>query len=151
MKKTIGKAPCVLCKGGPFPVKISDSGNLYMVCPPPNEGGCKNQFFCRDAHSNRLLAQSITEWSVPKEEREKWIGQQAPLSEDELADELAEAVEDGDIQVKPANPPPPPAQPAPPAQPTSRKATPPKRTASRSSPPKPKVQGSTGYKAPWEW
>lgn len=146
MKKTIGKAPCVLCKGGPFPVKISDSGNLYMVCPPPNEGGCKNQFFCRDAHSNRLLAQSITEWSVTKEERERWIGQQANLDGDELADELAEAVEDGSIQMRhPASPPPPP----PPPPPASRKATPPRRTASRSSPPKP--ADKTGFKAPWEW
>ncbi|HEX6960200.1 MAG TPA: hypothetical protein VF194_19625 [Ferrovibrio sp.] len=146
-KKIIGHAKCPICKSGPHPVKVSDSGYLYMVCPPPADGGCQSQIFPRSAHSNRLLAQSITKWSIPKEERSEWLGDQPSPDSEEVQGELEEAIEEEEIEVEPAPEPPTPrpqqrsaSRPAPKSQPARK---PPQR--------KPTAKKEDGVKMPWEW
>lgn len=144
IKKTIGQAPCPICRSGPHPVKVSDTNNLYMVCPPPADGGCQSQIFARSAASNRALAQSITKWQIPKEERAEWLGDDPPPTADEAEEELQQAIEDDELQVvEPTPAPPPPRRSASPPSRTSAPVTVPTRTR-RPPAAKPKAPAAAG-------
>lgn len=63
MPGVVADGKCPLCAG---PVKImqqSKKPHVYMHCPPPAEGGCGIQLFCRYDKSDELLLQQYgTRW-----------------------------------------------------------------------------------------
>ena len=65
-KNTVaGDAACPLCDH-PVTVKVSATRHLYFTCPPPGDGGCGHQMFCRYGASDRKVAERVTRWRTPE-------------------------------------------------------------------------------------
>lgn len=63
MPGVVADGKCPLCDG---PIKIMEQSkkpHLYYHCPPPGEGGCGHQSFCRyDKSDELLLTRFGTRW-----------------------------------------------------------------------------------------